>query len=292
MADASLRAKVLSLVSATARVLSPARVEALSRTRFGSVLRSLINRAAPSGPVEVAIAAGPLKGARMRLDLRAEKYYWLGAYEPDTVATIQEMCEKGDVVYDIGANLGYTALLFAKAVGKEGVVVAFEPLPENATRVEEHIAMNQVGARVTVEAMAISDATGTERFLVHELHGMGKIEGSSGRKEGYADVVEVPAISVDDYVFGRGGPTPAVIKLDIEGGGGKAISGMARVLADVRPVVLAELHGAEERDAVVGALRAHRYDLREMRRGLPKWTDAMNKGWKSHVAGIPGEKRG
>ena len=38
--------------------------------------------------------------------------------------------QKGDVIFDIGANIGYYSLLFSKLCGKNGFVHSFEPVPE------------------------------------------------------------------------------------------------------------------------------------------------------------------
>ena len=278
---------VLRMASAMSRALPTGWVDGLSRSRAGAILRKLVNASAPAGKTEVTVAAGPLQGARLRLDLRSEKYYWLGSYEPDTVAAIAAVCKEGDVVYDVGANIGYTALLFGRAVGESGRVVAFEPLPANAERVVEHIQMNRLESRVTVEAAAVSSQRGKDRFLVHDLHGMGKLEGSDGRTGTYAGTLEVDTIALDDYAFEAGRRPPSVIKLDIEGGGAQAMAGMKRVLAEARPVFLAELHGPEEREVVVATLRDHGYDLREMRSGLPPWRDGSSAAWKSHVVALP-----
>lgn len=51
---------------------------------------------------------------------------------------------RGGVVYDIGANLGITTLFFARCVGENGSVIAFEPVAPIAERLKENLRLNQV----------------------------------------------------------------------------------------------------------------------------------------------------
>ena len=53
--------------------------------------------------------------------------YLTGRYEPDTVTTMASLIKSGDVVLDIGANIGAHTLSMARMIGKEGEVFAFEP---------------------------------------------------------------------------------------------------------------------------------------------------------------------
>jgi FkbM family methyltransferase len=68
-----------------------------------------------------------MEGARLLLDLRVDKDLWLGTYEPEVSSALRTFCGPGMIAYDLGANVGYTALLLARTVGPDGQVVAFEP---------------------------------------------------------------------------------------------------------------------------------------------------------------------
>ena len=49
------------------------------------------------------------------------------------------LIREGDVVFDLGANLGYFTLLFSDLVGRGGEVHAFEPVPPTFARLRETI---------------------------------------------------------------------------------------------------------------------------------------------------------
>lgn len=66
-----------------------------------------------------------------------------GVYEPFETELVQKEIKRGDVVLDIGANIGYWTLIFAKLVGEEGRVFAFEPDPTNFALLNNNIVKNE-----------------------------------------------------------------------------------------------------------------------------------------------------
>jgi FkbM family methyltransferase len=70
------------------------------------------------------------KGIRYHLDLNEGidfSIYFLGAFEARTQKSLQRLVRHGDVVFDIGANVGAHTLVLARCVGQHGKVYAFEP---------------------------------------------------------------------------------------------------------------------------------------------------------------------
>ncbi len=62
-------------------------------------------------------------------DLAIARNIILGRYELSETEFVKAELQPGDVAVDIGANIGYYALLFATLVAPHGRVVAFEPVP-------------------------------------------------------------------------------------------------------------------------------------------------------------------
>jgi FkbM family methyltransferase len=253
------------------------------------VTRSVLNRAAPQGLTETTVAAGPLAGVRLLLDLQSEKDLWLGTYEPRVLRAIEDLARPGTTAYDVGANIGYLTILLARRVGLEGRVFAFEPLPGNLERIRANLALNGLEGRVTVTPAAVADESRRAAFLVHASGGMGKLQGSAGREEQYPSTIPVETIDLDTFVFARGNPAPALIKIDIEGGEGLALAGMRRLLAEARPILLIEVHGPEAQRAAWEALRQARYRLCRIGRGFARIDQPEGLGWKAYVAAFPEE---
>lgn len=254
---------------------------------LSSLIRNQLNLSAPSGLSEVVIASGVLRGALLKLDLKSEKYYWLGIYEPQLIKAIYDFCKTGMIVYDVGANLGYISLVFARVVGMDGQVYAFEPLPANIQRITEHIALNSFQSVIHLIPCAVSNCEGREIFLVHQEHAMGKLAGSSGRNITYVNRIQVNSLRLDDFVYRDGNPCPDVIKIDIEGGGIKAIPGILRLLAEARPILFMELHGPEEQQVAWNAFKENSYVIRKMQKGYPEVTRMDALKWKEYIIAMP-----
>lgn len=131
-------------------------------------------------------------------------------WNPEEYATFRREVREGDVVLDIGANLGAYTMAFGQWVGASGRVFAFEPAPAARFGLERHVELNALGGRVVVRAEAVSAAPGTVRFLAVGASGSNRI--SAGNPDGH----DVATTSVDAFCAEHG-IRPAVIKIDVEG---------------------------------------------------------------------------
>ncbi|MGA2490497.1 MAG: FkbM family methyltransferase [Anaerolineales bacterium] len=279
---------LLSLAAFSSKILPNPIKKAIYRIKpLAAFIRGQLNKAAPKGVTQVRIAAGDLAGYTILLDMQVDKDYWLGTYEPQLQAALRDLIQPGMVIYDVGANIGYVSLLLAKAAGEKGRVYAFEALPENADRWRKNMTLNGMENRVTLFAGAVTQAPGPVHFLVHASAGMGKAAGSAGRQDTYQSEVSVPGISLDEFVYGQGNPPPNVVKMDIEGGEVLALLGMQRVLTEVRPLMLMELHGPESSRVAWDTLTAANYQICWMRPGYPVVPSLEVLGWKAYIVARP-----
>lgn len=286
---------LLSLAAWTARrTPAPLRRLFYHLGPFTRAIRRALNRAAPRGFTRIQVAAGALAGARLELDLQAEKDYWLGTYEPALQTALQEALLPGMVAYDVGANIGYLTLLMARAVGTGGQVFAFEALPANVERLRRNVELNDLQDRVTVVAAAVLDRPGTVRFLLGPSGGTGKAEGSAGREFTARGIIEVPAVALDDFIYSQGHPAPQVLKMDIEGGEVRAFAGMKETLQRARPLLFLELHGQRSARVAWETLTACDYSLLRVGDEAAEVTTPEALGWKAYLVARPraGEARG
>lgn len=120
----------------------------------------------------------------------------------------------GDVVFDVGANVGAYALLFAQWVGATGHVYAFEPAPDARRGLERHVRLNRAGDRVTVRGEAISAIPGTAMFRAAGPQGDNRIVAGAAAET--RETIAVRTTTIDE-VCRIGALCPALIKIDVEG---------------------------------------------------------------------------
>jgi FkbM family methyltransferase len=148
-----------------------------------------------------------------------------GIFEPFETELVQIEIRPGDVVLDVGANIGYYTLMFARLVGPQGKVYAFEPDPENFALLEENVRLNGHGNVVLVNK-AVSDKTGTGRlYLCEDNQGDHRTyDSADGRPH-----VAIETVDLDRYFQTYSGRID-FIKMDIQGSEYAAIAGMKGLL--------------------------------------------------------------
>jgi len=173
-------------------------------------------------------------GHKMFLDREDSLRLSVGeVHDPPGTELIKKEIKKGDIVLDIGANIGYFTLLFAKLVGKEGKVFAFEPDPDNFSLLEKNVKLNGYQNVILIRG-AVSSETGKIRlYLSEENKADNRIYNSGDSRRS----IEVEAIRLDDYFESYEGEID-FIKMDIQGAEAKAIQGMPLLLQKNRSIKL------------------------------------------------------
>jgi predicted O-methyltransferase YrrM len=83
---------------------------------------------------DIRLPIKAVANAEIRADLRESVYmpifkHGCFTHQVGENRLCMALIKPGDIVYDVGANIGYTTLLFSHAVGATGTVIAFEPAP-------------------------------------------------------------------------------------------------------------------------------------------------------------------
>ena len=149
----------------------------------------------------------------------------IGLWEQFQHDLIKRYCRPSMCVIDIGANIGFHTLQMAQSVGEQGKVYAFEPDPSNYTTLQRNLLENGLKNVTTVHA-AISSKTEELKLFQSEIHhGDHRIY-----KHGKDDqrCINVQAYALDDYIDPN--QTVDLIKIDIQGAEGLALTGMAKLI--------------------------------------------------------------
>jgi FkbM family methyltransferase len=154
-------------------------------------------------------------------------------YEPHLAACLKRICAPGTVALDIGANVGYHALLMSQLVGPQGSVYAFEPNSENCRLILLSAAQNDL-ANIVLLPVALSDARGWSYFTTHIGSNGGLLREDAALLRQHGTIV--PTFTLDELSL----PPVATIKIDVEGAEYKALRGGARMLERDRPAIICE----------------------------------------------------
>ncbi|MGH9016416.1 MAG: FkbM family methyltransferase [Acidimicrobiales bacterium] len=245
----------------------------------------------PYGPVylgdHTALVATRF-GAKMLLDTTdAMVTPWLvldGLWESHVTGWLQETLRPGQVVVDVGANVGYFTVLAAMLVGPQGAVVAVEAHPRLAELLRRNVIINGLHGSVTVWPRAAWSRATELKLHLRQHFASNSSVGSVGaealsRLGDTEEIVEVAAVALDDLLEGVG-PVD-VLKVDVEGAEVQVFTGLARTLAASRDVtVMFEWSPQQVRDvgdepaALIELLRGHGFRFRLLERGLEEIDDA------------------
>ena len=148
------------------------------------------------------------------------------AKEPETIWWLENLVQPGDILFDVGANVGSYSLV---AAYRKAVVFAFEPVFKTFTKLCENISVNNFQRTIFPIQMALSNFSG-EGFLQlsseevgaanHKLHAQ-----SFGDKD-----QRVMAITMEDFVDQFNVMLPNHIKIDVDGHERQVLLGMKGIL--------------------------------------------------------------
>lgn len=166
-----------------------------------------------------------IQGHKMFIDSTdAHRLSIYGFLEPLETELFKKEIKEGEVVLDIGANIGYYTLIAARIVGKKGKVFAFEPHPENFALLKKNVEINGYDNVVLINK-AVSNKNGKVRLYLSERDtGASSIYPEDSQKS-----IEVETIRLDDYFKDFKGKIDFV-KMDIEGSEGEALQGMRGII--------------------------------------------------------------
>lgn len=145
----------------------------------------------------------------------------------------------GDVIIDVGANIGYTALLFASHA-KNATVIAFEPHPATYQKAKTNIALNP---QFSIELLNMGLGTKKDKLQLAEVSagnsGMNRILNTNAASA--FNFFEVDIARLDDLLEDRNILKVNVIKIDVEGYEARVLAGAMQTIKSSKPVIMLEL---------------------------------------------------
>lgn len=179
-------------------------------------------------------------GGEIVIDPRADsgvehQIFYSGCYEEGTLHVISAVLAPGGRFADVGANVGLMSVVAALAVGSEGRVDSFEPLPEIRSLLEETVKRNGF-SQVQVHAKAMG-----ARDDVVELHRHLEVNRGSASLAwagGDGARVQVAVQRLVDALPDWATRPIDMIKIDVEGWEFEVLKGAAEILGAKRAPIL------------------------------------------------------
>ena len=165
-----------------------------------------------------------------------------GIYECDLIHCMLDFIPEGGVVYDVGANIGLSALPILSA-RKEVEVVSFEPSPSAHPFLNKTQTESPYQARWKVENLAVADVEGNLTFYTHGV-GESAFDGLADNKRpecgAPAQKVSVKVTTIDQYAASVNQQRIDLMKIDVEGFEPEVLQGASETIKRFKPVIFLE----------------------------------------------------
>jgi FkbM family methyltransferase len=154
----------------------------------------------------------------------------LGYYEIGATELFRRILRPGSIVVDVGASIGWFSLLAASLVGKDGLVVAFEPEPNSFSLLSKSVLRNSFG-NVRAHQECLSDTVGTKTLYLspNKNKSWNSVVNDLG-----AGRVEVPSVTLEAALCTVGIQGVDLLKIDVEGSEPEVLQGAGDFLRESR----------------------------------------------------------
>lgn len=173
------------------------------------------------------------------------RYVYFGAFENAERRFLERTLRAGDVVVDVGANVGYLSALMLAGIEPGGKLYAFEPNPELLAGLKELQASS--GGMMELLPFAVGSGGSEGSPLKLELYSNPEhsMWGSLVEGNEYSDdpkIIPVNVISLANFFQGRNIRKADLIKIDVEGFESEVLAGLIECLDAVgNPAILCEI---------------------------------------------------
>lgn len=165
-----------------------------------------------------------------------------GTREVDHKILLEKIAKPGMTVLDIGANIGYYALMELNLIGDKGKLIAVEPSPKNIEIFKNNLDLNGISSVKVIEG-AISNKEENKDFHLADMGNLNTFHATgTGVQHLTGEVIEVNCYTIPQIMKGEGALD--LIRMDVEGHEVEVLNGMLPSLnsGELRPTIIFETH--------------------------------------------------
>jgi len=164
-------------------------------------------------------------------------------HEPLHTKLLIKKLDSGMVCVEVGANIGYYALLESKLVGESGKVICIEPSPINFQYLTKNIKLQNL-KNLEVHNLACGEKDGIIKFLVSNHSNWSRVMNKNEKIEtdDLTKIIDIPIKKLDTFLKEKNELKIDLIRMDIEGYEFNAMKGMIETIEKHSPMLVIEFH--------------------------------------------------
>lgn len=163
------------------------------------------------------------------------------SFKTDSSSDILKYTKTGDVVIDIGGNIGQTAMLIAYKIKDSGKVISFEPYPETYNRFKTNLELNKHLQNVEIVNIGLGDKPGKLEMYQDCITNSGANRIVYKNDNNLAGLKTVEVTTLDNFISQRNLDRINLIKIDVEGFEMKVLLGSKNILNQYIPDMFIEV---------------------------------------------------
>lgn len=187
--------------------------------------------------------------------------FWAGLFgrwEKDSLLLWNKLCEKSDVIFDIGANTGVYALI-AKTTNKNNKVYAFDPVRRVYEKLVKNIELNNYDVKTC--QIALSNETGNAIIYDTDTEHTYSVTVNKNLNttESAVKEINIKTMRLDDFIESNNIRKIDLMKIDVETHEPEVLDGMGRYLKDFKPTLLIEILNDEIAEKIENLIKELNY---------------------------------
>ncbi|MEJ5992840.1 FkbM family methyltransferase [Pedobacter sp. Du54] len=159
--------------------------------------------------------------------------YYTGDYESYLKMHYKKLINPGDIILDIGANIGFHSLYFAELTGQNGKVFSFEPIQGNFDALKENLALNNFPQIFPSNIALGNENARISIYLDQDAKNPGAYSLLAKGEKNYVIACE----KGDDFLKKLGVDHVHFMKIDVEGYEFEVLKGLENTINKSRPII-------------------------------------------------------
>lgn len=181
-----------------------------------------------------------------------------GRWEKDSLLLWSRLCEKSDVIFDIGANTGVYALI-AKTTKKTNEVYAFDPVSRVYDKLVKNIELNNYN--IKSYQIALSNNTGVAKIYDTDSEHTYSVTVNKNLNTTKSAVkeIQIETLRLDEFITSNSIKKIDLMKIDVETHEPEVLEGMGKYLREFKPTLLIEILNDEIAEKIENLIKELNY---------------------------------